>query len=98
MFFIAVALVLLAGYTHAHVGPQTVARDRFDYNQAISNSSIEQSLLSIVKIRYAGMPLSVEVASMVSGCILERAVSRNGTVSSGSSVPATAVISVQRLG
>jgi len=57
---IAVAVLLLAGCTN--IGPNTVPRDRFDYNMAIADSWKEQTLLNIVKLRYADMPLFVEVA------------------------------------
>jgi len=63
---------LLAGCTT--IGPQSVQRDRFDYNKAISDSWKEQTLLNIVKLRYADMPLFVEVASIVSGYTLESSV------------------------
>jgi len=63
---------LLAGCTS--IGPKSVPRDRFDYNQAISDSWKEQTLLNIVKLRYADMPLFVEVASIVSGYTLESSV------------------------
>jgi len=68
------------------IGPDTVERDRFDYNTAISNSWKEQTLLNIIKIRYADMPLFVEVASIVSGYTFERAVNINGTLSSDSAI------------
>ena len=58
----------------ATVGPATIPRDRFHYNAAIANSWKEQTLLNIVKIRYADMPLFVEVASVVSGYSLEGSV------------------------
>jgi hypothetical protein len=70
----------------SHLGPQTVPRDRFDYNMAISNSWKEQTLLNIVKLRYADMPLFVEVASVVSGYTLESSVSLGGDVSSKDAV------------
>ena len=57
-------------------------RDRFDYNTAISDSWKEQTLLNIIKIRYADMPLFVEVASVVSGYTLEGSVDISGTLSS----------------
>lgn len=56
------------------LGPGTIPRDRIDYNLAISDSWQEQTLLNIVKIRYADMPLFVEVASVISGYNLERSV------------------------
>ncbi len=63
-----------------HMGPQTVKRDRFDYNAAISGSWKEQTLLNIVKLRYADMPLFVEVVSVVSGYSLEGSVNLAGTI------------------
>jgi hypothetical protein len=74
---------LLAGCTT--IGPQSVARDRFDYNKAISDSWKEQTLLNIVKLRYADMPLFVEVASIVSGYTLESAVNLSARIYDGGS-------------
>ena len=68
------------------IGPDTVERDRFDYNTAISNSWKEQTLLNIIKIRYADMPLFVDVASIVSGYTLEQSVNLAGTLSSDKAV------------
>lgn len=64
------------------IGPQTVAQDRFDYNTAIADSWKEQTLLNIVKLRYADMPLFVEVASIVNGYSLESSVNLSGTLAS----------------
>lgn len=79
-----VACLLLVGCSN--MGPKTVSRDRFDYNTAISDSWKAQTLLNIVKLRYADMPLFVEVASVVSGYTLEGSVNLGGTVSSESAV------------
>ena len=67
------------------IGPNSVPRDRFDYNQAISDSWKEQTLLNIVKLRYADMPLFVEVASIVSGYTLESSVNLGAKVFDGGS-------------
>lgn len=82
--FSVFAIVSINGCTH--IGPETVPRDRFDYNTAISNSWKEQTLLNIVKLRYADMPLFVEVASVVSGYSLEGSVNLGGTASSPGTV------------
>jgi len=75
--------LLLAGCTT--IGPHSVQRDRFDYNKAISDSWKQQTLLNIVKLRYADMPLFVEVASIVSGYTLESAVNLGVTAFDGGS-------------
>ena len=76
---LAITFFLISGCTH--MGPKTVPRDRFNYNTAISDSWKEQTLLNIIKLRYADMPLFVEVASIVSGYTLEGSVNLGGTVS-----------------
>lgn len=68
------------------IGPKTVPRDRFDYNTAIANSWKEQTLLNIVRLRYADMPLFVEIASVVGGYTLESSVNLGGTVSSENAI------------
>jgi hypothetical protein len=82
---IAVTVLFLSGCTH--LGPKTVARDRFDYNTAIANSWKEQTLLNIVKIRYVDMPLFVDVASIVSGYTLQSTINIAGTKFDGDTVP-----------
>lgn len=47
------------------LGPATVARDRFDYTAAISESWKRQMLLNIVKIRYGDAPIFLDVASII---------------------------------
>lgn len=76
-------VLLVAGCST--IGPQSVARDRFDYNKAVSDSWKQQTLLNIVKLRYADMPLFVEVASIVSGYTLEGAVNLSAKFFDGGS-------------
>jgi hypothetical protein len=64
----------------AHIGPQLVAADRFDYSSAIADSWKQQTLLNIVKIRYMDLPVFVDVASIVSGYSLETGVSAGGSL------------------
>lgn len=78
----------LAGF--ATVGPDTVPRDRFGYNAAVSESWKEQTLLNIVKLRYGDMPLFMEVASIVSGYTVEGVVNLEGTVFESGTAPASA--------
>lgn len=73
----ALLAVALTGCTH--IGPQTVAVDRFDYCTAIGDSWKQQTLLNIVKIRYMDLPVFVDVASIVSGYSLQTGVNVNAT-------------------
>src|SRR4249920_3272959 len=65
-----------------HLGPKTVAMDRFDYSAAIADSWKQQTLLNIVKLRYMDLPVFMDVASIVSGYSMQTGVSLNGTFSS----------------
>ena len=65
-----------------HLGPKTVAVDRFDYSTAIADSWKQQTLLNIVKLRYMDLPVFVDVASIVAGYSMQTGVSINGTLSS----------------
>jgi len=51
----------------AGIGPGTVPHDRIDYGSAIGDSWKEQTLLNIVKLRYADMPIFLEVAQVIAG-------------------------------
>jgi hypothetical protein len=78
LLFAAPVALALAGC--AHLGPKTVAADRFDYNSAIGESWKQQTLLNIVKLRYVDIPVFVDVASIVSGYSMETSVSVGGEV------------------
>jgi hypothetical protein len=57
-----------------------VPRDRSDYGSAIGDSSKEQTLLNIVKLRYAKMLIFLEVAQVIAGYQLQSAVSGSVTL------------------
>src|SRR5688572_20345480 len=80
--FVAALVCALGTTSCTHLGPKTVAVDRFDYSAAIADSWKQQTLLNIVKLRYMDLPVFVDVASIVSGYSMQTGVSVNGTLSS----------------
>ncbi len=74
----------LTGCTH--LGPGTVAVDRFDYSSAIADSWKQQTLLNIVKLRYMDLPVFVDVSSIVAGYSMQSGVSINGTLSTKNAI------------
>ena len=61
-----VVVLILAGLSGcSSIGPRTVARDRFDYISAISDSWKAQMLLNVVKLRYADAPVFLDVTSVI---------------------------------
>jgi hypothetical protein len=83
---VLLVLPLLAATGCKHLGPKTVAVDRFDYSAAIADSWKQQTLLNIIKLRYMDLPVFMDVASVVSGYSMQTGVSVNGTVSSDKAV------------
>jgi hypothetical protein len=70
MVFTALAMLYLTGCA-VGIGPQTIARDRFRYTDAISESWKRQMLLNMVKIRYADAPVFLDVSSIISQQLVE---------------------------
>src|SRR5574340_1408191 len=59
----ALALLVLAGC--ASVSPQRVETDRMDYGQVIADSWKRQTLLNVVRLRYADAPVFLDVSSII---------------------------------
>lgn len=78
-FYCICALASLAACTS--IGPGTIARDRSNYIDSVGMSWKNQTLLNIVKLRYADTPVFLEVAQIVSGYTLERTLAANANTS-----------------
>jgi hypothetical protein len=63
----------------AGIGPPTVARDRFDYVTAISESWKQQTLLNLIKTRYADAPVFMDVLSVINQYSVEGQVQLGAT-------------------
>jgi hypothetical protein len=68
---LALALIVALAPGCASVGPATIARDRVDYDQAITASWKRSMLLNMVKLRYADTPMFLDVASVINSYTLE---------------------------
>jgi len=74
MVFIALQIAGCAG-----VGAPTVVRDRFDYVTAISESWKQQTLLNLLKTRYADAPVFMDVTSVINQYAVEGEVQLGAT-------------------
>ena len=82
---IVVLLLTLSGCVS--IGPGTVARDRFDYISAISDSWKSQMLLNLVKLRYGDAPVFLDVASVINQYGIEGSLGFSGSWAQNSQLP-----------
>jgi hypothetical protein len=80
-----ILLVLLLSLTLVQVGCRhvpkpSIVEDRLPYNQAIAESWKEQTLLNIVKLRYADPPFFVDVPQITSGYTYQKQTGMSGGI------------------
>jgi len=69
-------LMLSAG---CHVSPRVMQRTHIDYNNAIHQTTSEQMLLNVVRIRYDEMPMFLQVASISTQFSVQTGIGASGT-------------------
>lgn len=74
------ALLALAGCTS--VPPARVSADRMDYGQVVAESWKRQTLLNVVRLRYADAPMFLDVASIINSYTVGGNASAQGTLPS----------------
>jgi hypothetical protein len=86
----AVALLVLAGC--ASVSPRHVNTDRMDYGQVIADSWKRQTLMNVVRLRYADAPVFLDVSSIINSYTV------GGNASAGATLPSGTNPDVLQLG
>jgi hypothetical protein len=76
-----VIAVAMAGC--ASIGPGTIAKDRFDYDHAVTTSWKRMMLLNLVKMRYGDTPMFLDVSSIINSYSLEGEVSLGASWETG---------------
>jgi hypothetical protein len=85
---LATVILIVTGLSGCvSLGPHTVARDRFDYIAAISDSWKAQMLLNVVKMRYADAPVFLDVASVINQYLLDGTLGFSGSWTENTPVP-----------
>jgi hypothetical protein len=88
-FTAGLAVLAVTGCTS--VGPTTIARDRVDYDQAITTSWKRAMLLNMVKLRYGDTPMFLDVSSIINSYTLDTQVNAGlGWIPGAGSTAATA--------
>ena len=77
--FLCLFTFLLAGCATS-MGPPTIARDRFDYVNSVSESWKRQMLLNLLKTRYVDAPVFMDISSVINSYSLEGAVELGGEI------------------
>ena len=77
-----VALLSLAGCVS--VSPKHLTTDRMDYGQVVADSWKRQTLLNVVRLRYADAPMFLDVASIINSHTVGGSGSARATLPSGS--------------
>lgn len=81
---VAGVLVLAALAGCASVSPQHVTTDRMDYGQVVAESWKRQTLLNVVRLRYADAPVFLDVSSIINSYTIGGDASAQASLPDGS--------------